>query len=124
MWVRTYDIIMTSANSGFIEFIPNTCTISQLKKRKGVDLSSVFHERFSSIEDTAAINFTNSLAGYCILQYLFLIKDRHNGNIMLDSEGHIIHIDFGFLLGSSPGNMNFEGAPFKFPGEYLRIMGG
>jgi len=48
----------------------------------------------------------------------------HNGNILIDNEGHLIHIDFGFMFSNSPGSVGFEVAPFKLPEEYLELLGG
>jgi len=89
-----------------------------------------FFERYHGPPQTesfkrARANFISSLAAYCILCYILQIKDRHNGNILLDTKGHVIHIDFGFMLSRSPGgNFNVESAPFKLTDEYIALMEG
>ena len=73
----------------------------------------------------AMTNFVESLAGYSLVTYFLQIKDRHNGNILIDNEGHIIHIDFGFLLSNAPGKgLKFENAPFKLSNDMVECMGG
>lgn len=78
-----------------------------------MDLNQIFREIFADNFEMAQHNFLKSLVGYSLLTYILKIKDRHNGNILLDANGYIIHIDFGFMLSNSPGNWDFESAPFK-----------
>ena len=70
---------------------------------------------------TAQRNFVESCAAYCVVSYLIQVKDRHNGNILLDSEGHLIHIDYGFILSCSPKNLGFESSPFKLTPEFVEV---
>ena len=44
---------------------------------------------------------------------------------MIDAEGHIVHIDYGFLLSNAPGRgLRFEQAPFKLTYEIKQVLGG
>ncbi len=44
---------------------------------------------------------------------------------MIDNEGHLIHIDFGFLLSNAPGKgLKFENAPFKLSKDMVDCLGG
>eukprot|EP00178_Gracilaria_changii_P016599 TRINITY_DN47842_c0_g1_i1.p1 TRINITY_DN47842_c0_g1~~TRINITY_DN47842_c0_g1_i1.p1 ORF type:complete len:842 (-),score=153.97 TRINITY_DN47842_c0_g1_i1:826-3180(-) len=130
-WLRPYEILSTSGDSGLIETVTDAKSIDSIKKHSPNVITlkdyfvGVFGGRGSQGHKRAVRNFVHSMAGYSIVQYLMNIKDRHNGNLMIDAEGHIIHIDFGFLLSNSPGgNMEFEKAPFKLTEEMVQVMGG
>lgn len=142
VWVKRMRILITSNNTGLVETITNALSIHSIKKEltkisiesgdnpKGTistiieHFEKVFGSKDSSKYKRAQDNFAKSLAAASVMCYLLQIKDRHNGNIMLDNEGHIIHIDFGFLLSNSPGSVGFEAAPFKLPFEYVELLGG
>ena len=127
IFVKSYEVIITSSTSGLIEFLNNSSSIDGILKNipKDWDLNKFFRYYFKG-KDFAKVqeNFANSLAGFCLLSYYLDIKDRHNGNIMINNEGRIMHIDFGFLLGTSPKNLGFERAQFKLVKSYVDILDG
>ncbi|OQR84737.1 phosphatidyl inositol kinase (PIK-G1) [Achlya hypogyna] len=128
IWLKVYRIIATSASAGLVETLTDAISLDGLKKRDGyVSLAHHFEKSYGTAERFAAAQakFIQSMAGYSLVSYFLQIKDRHNGNIMLDNEGHIIHIDYGFLLGIAPGgSFSIETAPFKLTTEMVDTMGG
>ncbi|KAJ4921831.1 hypothetical protein JOQ06_024657 [Pogonophryne albipinna] len=128
LWIKPYKIMVMSSDSGMIEPVLNAVSLHQVRKQSQLSLMDYFlqeHGSFTTEEFLSAQrNFVQSVAGYSLICYLLQVKDRHNGNILLDSEGHIIHIDFGFILSSSPRNLGFETSAFKLTSEFVDVMGG
>ncbi|XP_059433319.1 phosphatidylinositol 4-kinase beta 1-like isoform X1 [Corylus avellana] len=127
LWLRPYEVLVTSSYTALIETIPDTASLHSIKSRYPniTSLREFFiakYEENSPSFKLAQRNFVESMAGYSLVCYLLQVKDRHNGNLLLDEEGHIIHIDFGFMLSNSPGGVNFESAPFKLTRELLEVM--
>ncbi|XP_055914626.1 serine-rich adhesin for platelets isoform X2 [Eupeodes corollae] len=128
LWVRPYKIVCLSNDSGLIEPILNTVSLHQIKKNSNKSLRDYFIDEYGDAGGekfrTAQKNFVQSCAAYCLISYLLQVKDRHNGNILLHSDGHLIHIDFGFILSISPKNLGFEQSPFKLTPEFVDVMDG
>lgn len=130
VWLYPYEIIALTETGGMIEAIPDTISLDSLKKNVPgyTTLQNFFHAHFGSSTETLAdakASFVESLAAYSIVSFILQLKDRHNGNILLTNQGHLIQIDFGFFFLSSPGkNAGFESAPFKLTREFVELLDG
>lgn len=142
VWVKQMRILVTGESSGLIETITNGVSLHSIKRsltlasiengqnprRRIATLKDYFVKAFGAPETEAhragVDAFKRSLAAYSMISYVLQLKDRHNGNVLVDNEGHIVHIDFGFMLSNSPGSVAFEAAPFKLTHEYIEVLGG
>jgi phosphatidylinositol 4-kinase B len=108
------NVLVTSNGYGLIETITGAMSIHSIKKALtsvSTDESGRTRTKYGTLKDhfiqkfgperspayrRAQLKFIRSLAGYSIATYVLNLKDRHNGNILLDEEGHIVRI-FQFL---------------------------
>lgn len=128
VWVYPYRVTATAPGCGVIDVLPNSISRDMLGREAVNGLYEYFVSKYGG-EDSirfqeARSNFVKSMAAYSVISFLLQFKDRHNGNIMIDDAGHIIHIDFGFCFDIAPGGIRFERAPFKLTGEMIAVMGG
>lgn len=151
-YLRPYTIMCVGGDAGIVECLPDVKSVNEVKRETdGFTSLKAFFERaygppvqppfrpdynqqtipnsFGTVShEKARDNFLRSLVGYSVICYILQIKDRHNANILMDREGHIMHIDFGFVLGETPkmGKVPLfsERAPFKLSAEFWEVIGG
>jgi len=146
--MRPYTIMCVGGDAGIVECLADAKSVDEVKKATDgfQSLREYFERAYGSPNangsqyqaqpgatktlsfEEAQDNFLRSLVGYSLICYILQIKDRHNANILMDREGNIIHIDFGFVLGDTPKMCKVpifsEKAPFKLSDEYWEILGG
>ena len=128
VYVYPYRVTATAPGCGVIDVLPDSISRDMLGREAVNGLYDYFVSKYgaesSILFQEARNNFVKSMAAYSVISYLLQFKDRHNGNIMIDDEGHILHIDFGFCFDIAPGGVRFERAPFKLTSEMVSVMGG
>lgn len=128
VYVFPYRVTATAPGCGVIDVLPNSISRDMLGREAVNGLYEYFVSKYGNPDSIrfqeARNNFVKSMAAYSVISYLLQFKDRHNGNIMIDDVGHILHIDFGFCFDIAPGGVRFERAPFKLTSEMVSVMGG
>ncbi|KAI4298366.1 hypothetical protein L6164_031937 [Bauhinia variegata] len=126
LYLYPYGVLPTGPERGIIEVVPNTRSRSQMGETTDGGLYEIFQQDYGPVGspsfEAARENFIISSAGYAIASLLLQPKDRHNGNLLFDNVGRLVHIDFGFIFEISPGgNMRFESAHFKLSHEMTQL---
>ena len=103
-FLRPYTIMCVGGDAGLVECLPDVKSVNEVKKETDgfTTLFDFFQRAFRPSHpsivpsgdtvsfDKARDNFLRSLVGYSVVCYILQIKDRHNANILMDREGHIM----------------------------------
>lgn len=125
-----YRVLATSGNTGFMQFVPST-PLADILGGPGskYNYSILGFLRHQNPDPSAPLgvkaevmdNYVRSCAGYCVITYILGVGDRHLDNLLLMSDGHFLHADFGYILGEDPKPF----APaMKLSSEMVEGMGG
>jgi len=98
----TYRIIPLDAQVGLVEAVPDSKTMCDLGQecQRGERQHRVLrdlHEDPKRLDRLAA-----TTVGYLTMCYALGIRDGHDDNLMLRSDGAFFRIDFGFAFGKTP----------------------
>lgn len=118
-----YNVVPTSATTGYIEIVENASTIFNIVENSGMTIQNyILGHNKNLVVSELRDRFIKSTALYCVISYLFGIGDRHLDNIMISQSGLLFHIDFGYILGQDPKYSNNR--LIRVTPEIVNVIGG
>ena len=122
MILTTYNILPYTENYGWIEIIENAITLYDIKYKKNMTLQNYIMDLNpkETIENLRN-NFINTCVSSCVLCYILGVGDRHTENIIINKYGELVHIDFSYIMGEDPKNIEVE---MKITPDMLNMLGG
>nr|UXY88090.1 SNF1-related kinase [Cryptomonas curvata] len=121
LWLSSFYIYSIHSTSGLVNIIFNSISLHELNKARKNEKNV---SKYYTITKKGQFKFIESLAGYSLFCFIFQLKDRHNGNILINLDNRLVHVDFGYIMGYLPGNLKFEADSFKLSSEFLSKFNG
>ena len=120
--VSTYNILPYTENYGWIEIIENAITLYDIKHKQNTTLQNYIMDLNPkrTIEELRN-SFINTCVSSCVLCYMLGVGDRHTENIIINKYGELVHIDFSYIMGEDPKNIEVE---MKITPDMLQMLGG
>eukprot|EP01046_Picozoa_sp_COSAG06_P009160 COSAG06_NODE_474_length_15284_cov_124.295582_12_plen_1831_part_00 len=140
LWLVPYRCVATGEEQGMLEVVPGKTLLQIMREGSGTTsrgfitsttwLSNWLRAQNPSPAEyeEAKERFLLSNAGYCVVQHVLGIGDRHPSNIMVKPNGNLFHIDFGHFLGhfkyavKSIGMLRETALPFTE--AHVDVLGG
>ncbi|KAJ1806698.1 Phosphatidylinositol (PI) 3-kinase, partial [Coemansia sp. RSA 2599] len=121
-----YHVLATRVDQGFSQFIPSQSLAAILAENNNSILAylrktSPDPDGTYGVSADAMETYVKSCAGYCVITYLLGVGDRHLDNLLLTPQGHLFHVDYGYILGRDPKPFP---PPMKLCKEMVEAMGG
>jgi len=122
-----YRTLATSPKDGMVELVQNSKNVADVIEKYPVQPLRCWMKEHhpdntnpEGIKPAVLDNFLRSCAGYCVITYILGIGDRHLDNLLINKNGELFHIDFGFILGRDPKPWP---PPMKLSPEMIEGMG-
>jgi hypothetical protein len=103
--VQTYTVFPITIGFGCITMIPDVETLYAINETTTV-LNYILSNNGNENIQTVRGRFIKSCAGACLLAFILGLRDRHLQNILVQKNGVLTHIDFGYILGKDPKYLN------------------
>ncbi|RKP02093.1 hypothetical protein CXG81DRAFT_11220, partial [Caulochytrium protostelioides] len=106
--VTPYKVLATGVKHGMVQLVLPSVSIGSIMREGPANIltratpaatpAAAWQDPMLLAQET----YAKSLAGYTVMTFILGVGDRHLDNILIQPDGHLFHIDFGFILGRDP----------------------
>ncbi|CCW61631.1 unnamed protein product [Phytomonas sp. EM1] len=117
--IGNYSVLPLSDRSALIEHLEGYA-LSKLPGVANGNLALVTY--LAQRGEAAQVNFLASAKLFLLLNYIFSIGDRHQGNVMMSPVGAILHIDFGYIFSEKTLVEKIAGTTMRVDSQLLSAV--